>query len=247
LLQVKDAIRAERRNLRRQEALLSGASGNATSKLSRSESFDPSQGLGRGDIRRSLRNTGTLAAVRSSVRLPSLSLRQKLQLQEQNDNLTARQKPQEQGPNHRDSTVDMTKVHIRDLSWNEKEMVLRVLFAKLNESKAAKALHSVETQQPVTGAIRDLAGAVGDTMPDGAHAHTSPFFVSEGAGILSDFTDDAIPMTIAPSDVSIVDEHYFPDVAAANALKQNSNDSARVPAVMDDEEDNDYSDIARAT
>ena len=62
------------------------------------------------------------------------------------------------------------KVRIKDLSWSDKELVLRVLFAKLNENKGKEFAQGGKGGQAGTASY----GGHGGPEP--------PFFVSEGAG-----------------------------------------------------------------
>ena len=165
LNEVKEAIRVERRQ--RQRAIELGHAG-PDPVLSRSASFAPGDvggdgrhGQGRG-VRRSGASTGRPSKVPSTgmLKLPALSIKP--------DHALTLEKREPQ----RLATPDHEKVHIRDLSWTDKELVLRVLFAKLNQSKRRTDKKEQRQQKLMELAALPAQGA-GDDYP---------FFVSEGAG-----------------------------------------------------------------
>jgi hypothetical protein len=181
LNEVKEAIRVERRQ--RQRAIELGNAGPDPA-MSRSASFAASDGggggdggtgrLGRGGIRRVGASTGRTSRVPSTgmLKLPALSIKP--------DHALTLEKREPQ----RLATPDHEKVHIRDLSWTDKELVLRVLFAKLNQSKRRSDKRAAQEQQRQQK-LMELAESGYDRSAQPA-AHMAgddyPFFVSEGAG-----------------------------------------------------------------
>lgn len=67
------------------------------------------------------------------------------------------------------------KVLIRDLSWEDKELVLRILFAKMNGSDQMKRALQQQQLRANTDAAR-----YNSVLPA---AEMQPFFVSEGSGV----------------------------------------------------------------
>jgi hypothetical protein len=67
------------------------------------------------------------------------------------------------------------KVLIRDLSWGDKELVLRILFAKMNGSDQMKRALQQQQLRANTDAAR-----YNSVLPA---AEMQPFFVSEGSGV----------------------------------------------------------------
>ena len=64
-------------------------------------------------------------------------------------------------------TIMRSKVYLKDLSWEDKELVLRVLFAKINkQSNAVKNAINVGTTKQTKGAPNAIP--------------TAPFFITEG-------------------------------------------------------------------
>lgn len=156
----------------------------------------------------------------SSIRLPTLISKQKSpSLIEIRKPLRVMNSPEE-------------KVRIKDLSWTDKELVLRVLFAKLNESNRKKRQVTISKDHnqgrgklsgsgPGTGTGTESEfESFQDRDRDVGYENGSPFFVSEGAG---DFL---------PSDFK-----GFKDSNSSNIYDDNYNDNYN-----DDDADSDVSD-----
>ena len=205
LNEVKEAIRVERRQRQRAlELVNSGNGGSAataavTGALRSKSSFGDGDGggVGTGGLtpgavsRRSNSNskqqrgtgrTGRTLRMHSTgmLRLPALHVRD-----DHMQDVERRRDPQ------RIATPDKETVHIRDLSWPDKELVLRVLFAKLNQSKRQnekKAAQERQRQQKLieladaaSRGERDREESRGDDQNEAETDQQYPFFVSEGA------------------------------------------------------------------
>ena len=191
LAEVKEAILVERRQEQRQRVLEGAGAGEGGGRKSRHGSSGPGVGSGGGW------GTGERALRGSrSMRLPSLSHKP--------SHTQPSSKTDTPLPTKRLATPETDKVHIRDLSWGDKELVLRVLFAKLNQSKQRKLTDKAAagTQQSSSRRqqLMDLASNGSGESSSGRgraarggegepHSHeeydtaNSPFFVSEGAGM----------------------------------------------------------------
>ena len=173
--QVKDAIRIERRQAADEEINLMRASGCRSAEIRV----------------RSLSSTSSSSS--SSLRLPILiSKRNSL-------SRTDSRKPS------RITNPVEEKVRITDMSWSDKELVLRVLFAKLNDSNRKKSRSAANTERDVEvdmnesyraeaegkadSKAENYLGVSPDRDSDVEHKHEPPFFVSEGANdfLPSDF------------------------------------------------------------
>ena len=77
------------------------------------------------------------------------------------------------------------KVLIRDLSWADKELVLRILFAKMNGSDQMKRAQQQQQLRSNTDAAR-----AGERMQQ-------PFFVSEGCGVHGMVDSNLVDYTLA--------------------------------------------------
>jgi hypothetical protein len=74
--------------------------------------------------------------------------------------------------NHISCLLPLAQVSIEDLSWDDKELVLRILFAKMNGAQRAvdAAITNSQTRQRQSGGSRGSRA-----LPD------APVFISEGA------------------------------------------------------------------
>ena len=114
------------------------------------------------------------------LRLPALHVRD-----DHAQDVERRRDPQ------RIATPDNEIVHIRDLSWPDKELVLRVLFAKLNQSKRQNEKKAVQERQRQQKLIeladvasrgeREREESRGEGQNQAETDDQYPFFVSEGA------------------------------------------------------------------
>jgi len=75
------------------------------------------------------------------------------------------------------------KVNIKDLSWEDKELVLRVLFAKMNgqQSSAQTSANNTMPPQVPSSSSNQKGGGWGPKSSPGAMPLPMPVFVSEGA------------------------------------------------------------------
>ena len=205
LNEVKEAMRVERRQRQRALELVNSGNGGsaavaAVTGVLRSKSFGDGDGGGLGTggglipggSRRSNTNSkqqrGTGRSGRTlrmhstgMLRLPALHVRD-----DQVQDVERRRDPQ------RIATPDNETVHIRDLSWPDKELVLRVLFAKLNQSKRQTEKKAAQERQRQQKLI-DLADAASrgerereesrgaEDQNEAENDQQYPFFVSEGA------------------------------------------------------------------
>ena len=170
---MKDAIRIERRQAVDEEMNLMRASGCRSAEI-RVRSF-----------------SSTSTSSSSTLRLPILISKR---------NSVSRTDTRR--PSRVTNPVE-EKVRITDMSWSDKELVLRVLFAKLNDSNRKKSKVAVgagrDTEVEIDegqrvegkseGKGENYLGVSRDRDRDQDHKHEPPFFVSEGANdfLPSDF------------------------------------------------------------
>ena len=162
---MKDAIRIERRQAVDEEMNLMRASGCRSAEI-RVRSF-----------------SSTSTSSSSTLRLPILISKR---------NSVSRTDTRR--PSRVTNPVE-EKVRITDMSWSDKELVLRVLFAKLNDSNRKKSKVAVDAGRDTEVEIDEVQRAEGksdgkgenylgvshDRDRDQDHNHEPPFFVSEGA------------------------------------------------------------------
>ena len=164
---MKDAIRIERRQAVDEEMNLMRASGCRSAEI-RVRSF-----------------SSTSTSSSSTLRLPILISKR---------NSVSRTDTRR--PSRVTNPVE-EKVRITDMSWSDKELVLRVLFAKLNDSNRKKSKVAVdagrdteveidevqraEAEGKSEGKGENYLGVSRDRDRDQDHNHEPPFFVSEGA------------------------------------------------------------------
>ena len=162
---MKDAIRIERRQAVDEEMNLMRASGCRSAEI-RVRSF-----------------SSTSTSSSSTLRLPILISKR---------NSVSRTDTRR--PSRVTNPVE-EKVRITDMSWSDKELVLRVLFAKLNDSNRKKSKVAVgagrDTEVEIDegqrvegkseGKGENYLGVSRDRDRDQDHKHEPPFFVSEGA------------------------------------------------------------------
>ena len=75
------------------------------------------------------------------------------------------------------------KVSMRELNWEDKELVLRILFSKMNGN-------NMNSSASKTGSADNRSNSSNSNVNDHGHSHT-PFFVSEGHGVFQNNDPDA--------------------------------------------------------